>query len=294
MKPNERDETLGNRAVTILERIPLLVAAIVCIAIAAIDLAGFTSWSPITDRIPTLTLLAVGLVSAYLLIERQTIIRKVSSQTNKISNDVRKLSEQVSTSTSFFDALNGDRFSEVKFIYGMREYGSVISATSVTTGSERTFELWTDSLREARKFFAFNYVSSAQVWATKGWALEIANSLQLSRLKHGCIIRRVFIVDDDVELDALKDVMAAQLELGIDVRWVKISDLKKTPTITTAVKEIGSWDFVAIDNELVFSVDLDRGRKMQGATLQKSPSLNALAERCFMEAYGMGQTIDEK
>ncbi len=282
--------SFGARVVTFLERVPLLVAALVCVIIAVADLAGVSSWSPVLDRTPTITMLAIGLMSMYLLIERQTIIRRSAEQTRALSNKIRDLNEKLANATSFFEALDGERFSEIKFVYGMREYAAAISTDEIAIGSDRTFELWADSLRESSRFLAFNYVDSAQVWATKGWALEIANSLQLSQLKKGCLIRRVFILDDEVEREALKEVMKAQSELGIDVRWAFASELKGVSSIQSAIKEIGTWDFVAIDNDLVFSVDLNRARRMTGARLKKSQKLHDEAERCFLEAYGMGIT----
>lgn len=73
----------------IVENVLLVITAVVSIAIAVLDLTGMldaSSW--VAQRIPALTLLGVGFVASYLIIERRGKLDDLTSSVDRHSQDI--------------------------------------------------------------------------------------------------------------------------------------------------------------------------------------------------------------
>jgi hypothetical protein len=166
-----------------------------------------------------------------------------------------------------------------------------VTKNEIRAGRDQVFDLWTESLREATTFLAFNYVSADEVWGTKGWAFKVAHAAQLARLHLGCTIKRVFVIDNPTEYAKIKDLMHVQETAGIEVKWIMKSEISNKRILEQYMREVGTWDFVVIDQDLLFRVDIDDNKQMTGCSLVRNRDLHEKALHVFREALQLGNVV---
>lgn len=276
-----------------LEGVVLGILATLSILIGALDFSGLLDRTEFSSHIPAMTLILVGLIALHSIAERRGSLQYLRNELQTLSVEVAALSGVSNQMASFAAGFQGDRFSELKLIYGVRGYASHISESDVTAERGQVFNLWSDVLREANSFLAFNYVSPDEVWGTRGWANNVAHALQASRIELGCTIRRIFVVDSEAELNRMRSLMKLQEEVGIETKWILKVDVQHQPVLSRLISEIGTWDFVLVDGELLYRVFLDANRLMSGCSVSKSRDLQKKALHVFSEAFAMGRTVHQ-
>ena len=259
------------------------------------DFTGYLGETFFASRIAPMALVVNGLVAGYLVLERRSAFRSVheSSRTviasmQDVVQRLQPLEASAARIGALFEGFEGDRFAEIRLIYGLRNLSTLTGNHEINASQAQVFDLWADGLREATTFFAFNYSSAEEVWGTKGWAFNMAHSLQLARVHGGCTIRRVFVIDTHAEYETLKALMLAQQGVGMQVRWLFMSQIRSNPVLSKLLEEIGSSDFVAIDKDMLFRVALDEKRRMQSGCLLRNREIHQKALRVFQEAFKMG------
>lgn len=271
--------------------------SLACVAVAAADFIGILG--EFETRIPTLTLLLLGTVAAYLVVERRSRLARFdenletkTAELQRALDVIRDGFAEIDARSTHIDAFFGaavsnDRFSNLKLIYGSRAFASVIKGLSISVGREYIFQLWQDCISTADTVAAFNYVKAEEVWTT-GWSFTIAQGVQAGRIASGATIRRVFVVDSQSEAAALVPLMEQQTAIGVDVRWILRSAIECRPFLMRYLDELGTWDLIALDEDLVFRVALDDDRSMNGCSLTRDSSLNSKVKHLFNEAYQFG------
>lgn len=294
---------------TSLERVQLVlgvVTAIGCVGISAADFFGLLG--SFSARIPTLTLLLLGVVSGYLVFERQTELRSLgasiralegatealraeaSDRLDALTGEFYDLRSSIRHVDSFFGAASlSDRFAQLRLLYAARELSTVISPNTVTLDREYVFSLWLDCLKTADEFLAFNYVRPDEVW-TGGWFSDISLAEQKARVQAGHKVRRVFVIDSDDEKAALMPLMQRQKwEADIDVKWAYTRDVVKQPQVADFLVDLKTWDLIALDDDLIMRVYLDKDRSMQSCSVTKDISLANKVKHVFFAAYDIGK-----
>jgi hypothetical protein len=273
----------------------LALVAIASITIGLLDFLGFLDGTFLEERIGAMNLIIIGILAGYIIVERlgalqrlAESIRELNATSQKLPNRLAPLEQAASRISAIFEGLSSDRFSELKLLYGVRGYNNAVTKDQINAGKDQVFELWTDSLREATSFCAFNYVSPDEVWGTKGWAFNIAHSMQVARLQLGCTIKRVFVLDDAAEYNRMKELMVTQATAGMEVKWILRSEMTKEPLTVQYLQSLGTWDFVVVDNDLLFRVNIDDQRRMQSCSLARDRDLFQKAQHVFREALHMG------
>ena len=276
-----------------LEQGGLALVAIGSIAIGVLDFGGFLEGTVLRTHIASMTLVIIGLMAAYLVLERRGSIERLSDSLREVMSKLSTIDKATSRVMAVFEGLAGDRFAELKLIYGLRGYNARVAQNEVRGDRSQVFDLWVESLREATSFLAFNYVSPDEVWGTKGFAFDLAHAMQISRLRLGCIIKRVFVIDGLDEYKLVKDLMILQRDSGIEVKWILKSDILHNSLISQYIKELGTWDFVVIDTDWLFCVEIDDARKMTGCSLKRSRDLHQKGLHVFREALQSGHNPQE-
>jgi hypothetical protein len=275
--------------------------AVGSVSIAVLDFLGFLHQTFLEDRIGAMTLLIIGIVAGYLVLERRASLERLNESVRELNNSfhqfaskVEPLEKAASRMTLLFEGFEGERFSELRLLYGLRSYNSQVTKNEIRAGRDQVFDLWTESLREATTFLAFNYVSADEVWGTKGWAFKVAHAAQIARLHLGATIKRVFIIDSPDEYAKIKDLMHLQKEAGVEVKWILKTEISNKPILDQYIRELGTWDFVAIDQDLLFRVEIDGQRQMTGCTLVRNRDLHQKALHVFREALQSGHDLKKK
>lgn len=273
-----------------LEILSLIIVSILSIIIGILDMFGLFDNTFLKEKIISIILVLCGIIAGNLFIERRGILKSIRTSLDTFNNmvDIKGVLEK---NLAFFEGFKGNRFSELKLIYGLRKYSNTITENKIFCSKDQVFTMWSDVLMEANSFYAFNYSSPTEVWGTKGWAFNIAQALQNARIKQGCIIKRIFIVDTVQELEKLRGLLQIQKDSNIEVRWILKENLTNDKLFTDYLKEIGSSDFIAVDNDLTYVIFIDEERSIDGSLLVQSREINNKAMFVFNEAFHSGQEI---
>lgn len=262
-----------------IEQAILWITASISVVVSLIDFLGLLD--KFSERIPTLNLLLLGMVSIYLVLERRNRLLKIEKN---IASFERKYSQ---TDLFFNSLLSEDHFSELLLVYGIKPFSKVVKENKILINKENIFNFWRDSILKADRWFAVTYVKQEEVW-DMGWGEKIAHNIQAARIKGGATIKRVFLVENNGEAKNLEKIMEAQKDIGVEVRWIKIDDITQVKTILNYLKAIGTNDFAIVDDSWVSRIYLDKKRNYSGADAIKDNDILIKARFVFNEAFAKG------
>jgi hypothetical protein len=120
-----------------------------------------------------------------------------------------------------------------------------------------------------------NYLATHYTPYEEGWARGFSDKgmvLHKSKIDEGVQINRVFIVANEREYDGLKNVIRFQKEIGVNVRYIEISRVRKISILHKNIRKLGTYDFAVLDGTHVFMVFLDRivnGRASNSVTIKR-------------------------
>ncbi len=254
-------------------------AILIATASIAIAVAGFFGWlGPLEEQLPLITILLLGLLMGYIVIERFSRLDKLASQ-------AENLSKNLSVISSFFEHLrSGDEFDRLLFYYGAKSNRELVNSNVIRGGVDDIFDLWRDALSISTSFLAHNRVRPDEVWATS-WSFQIAQALQGAHVASGNSIRRLFIVDTLKELEMISELMERQISIDIDVRYILIEDYNNVVNSAKLFNQVGTDDFVVVDSGIVFRVFMDQDRSMTGCDLVRDASIAHAAKRAMNDAW---------
>jgi len=169
---------------------------------------------------------------------------------------------------------------------------SYILKYGVVTFEDRHMpNVWRDLLWDVnRSYYATNYINSDEIydqsWADAALAIQKAKSFG----EH-VDIKKIFIVDDNVELEGLKATFKNQLDAGINVRYIMKSAIDKSVTLRTKSNEIRSIDFGIFDDKSVFLWKLKNRSFVGGEVKFKVDEIN-LYKQFFNQLFSESKLVD--
>ena len=109
---------------------------------------------------------------------------------------------------------------------------------------------------------ATNYIHPDEGWG-RAYG-DLYHEIQRSKVKvNKATINRVFIVDNENEVDRLRSVMLSQKEAGVKVKIIFRSRIESTSVLKTAATKIETLDFDVFDSRYVWLTILDKNRKIK-------------------------------
>lgn len=139
-----------------LEQAGIWLVAIVSLTIATLDLIGLLGAMPwLSERVPTITLLVLGIIAGYLGLERRNKLDEINKEIAKLNQHNAELERRFSQVNAFIDAFRKkDHFSEISLIYQLRQQGRLTSEYSFVVEDNQVLNLWRDSIAGARRWLA--------------------------------------------------------------------------------------------------------------------------------------------
>jgi len=183
-----------------LENAIIVLTVFLSIAISIADFLNLLEAYPfLSERIPTLNLLILGIVASYLvLISQRTLnIQKNSSQINALLRVFK----------------DDDHFSSIILLYGLRGYSKLISDTKVLVERDHALQFWRDCIGGSKHWHAVDYTPSKDS-RDSYWGNALSEGIQYERIRAGSTIRRVFVIESERHFEFLKDVMQNQKKYG--------------------------------------------------------------------------------
>jgi hypothetical protein len=262
-----------------LENALFITTAILSIGISVADFLGLLDSLPfLSERIPALTLLMVGILTSCLVLFSQRILnlQKNSSQMNMLFKVFK----------------DDDHFSEIVLLYSFRMYSKLISDNKILVGRDHALKFWRDCLGGSKQWYALDYTPNKDSRESY-WGNAMSEGIQLERIKTGSVIRRVFVIDTDIQLEFLRGVMKNQKDNNIEVRWVYKCDLLRNSDVANYIADLHTLDFAIVDNSWVYkgSGDLSNGPNAYVAAVKDNDMLYK-AKRIFNEAFIMGKPLE--
>ena len=182
-----------------------------------------------------------------------------------IRNKVGKLLEQHEFLVPLIKNLKlENKFSEIIVLYALRAFKK-ITAGSVTVQKEDVWNFWWDCFsRIKNRWVVISYVDNNEAW-NMGWGRGKTIFIQEERIKNGCIIERVFLVDTEDEVEKIHEIAETHQKIGIKVSWCLKQHLFQNEPVKQAYNEIKTLDIALIDDSWVCKTFLNSKRKVTGA-----------------------------
>jgi len=157
-----------------------------------------------------------------------------------------------------------NRFSEILVLYALRSFKKVTEG-SVTVQKEDVWNFWWDCFsRIENKWIVISYVDNNETWKMD-WGCRKTILIQEERIKNGCSIKRIFLVDTEHEVDEIYETAKIHNQIGIEVSWCLKQHLFQNESVKQAYHSTGTLDIALIDNNWVCKTFLNSKRKVTGA-----------------------------
>ncbi|UCD06464.1 MAG: hypothetical protein JSV98_04335 [candidate division WOR-3 bacterium] len=143
------------------------------------------------------------------------------------------------------------------------DLATILSYGITTIPREQVFDVLIQLLwRIDTGLLATNYIDPDEGWG-RAYG-DLYHEIQRSKVKVSkATINRVFIVDNQNEVDKLRSVMLIQKEAGVKVRVFFKKRLEATSVLKTAAATIETLDFDVFDSRYVWLTILDKNRKIK-------------------------------
>ncbi len=259
-----------------IEQIVFLVIAILGILVAIADFLGFNVFPWLS--IPAFTLLMLGTITVYLIMERR-------SKLDNIHEILTSIHSQYSQINLFFRALGEkDHFFEIALLYGLRGFARIVSEKRVVVDKRYANDFWLDCIRGCKRWFALSYTAPEESW-DMSLGENLALAIQQERISSGAEIRRVFIVDNAEEYEHLKGIMKKQESIGVHVRWLMRNDIPKQITLQDNLRTLVTLDTTLVDDSWVWREYLDGKRRSTGCEATRDRELVDTARMVLKEIF---------
>jgi hypothetical protein len=143
------------------------------------------------------------------------------------------------------------------------DWVQVLRHGNATFPREQYFDIFLQLLwRMENGVLAANYVSPGEGWR-RAYG-ELYNEIQHTKVKvNKADIRRVFVVDDEKEVQVLRAVMSEQKETGVKVRYIFKRKIDGTSMLKSAADKLETLDFDVVDSKYVWLALLDKNRRIK-------------------------------
>ena len=219
--------------------------------IAAGLIVGFVAYrvSASTSDLAGLFGIVIGLLTT-LVVAQLVESHRHSQDIGKINLDLSSLLGKI-----------GERHQDVSDLAKVLRYG--VS----TFPPEKSFDAWMQILwRTENRVWAANYVSPDEGWG-RGYP-ELFLEIERTKIKvNKAIIRRVFIVDSEEEINRLRNVMSKQGKAGVKVKYIYKKRIGTTTVLKALANSLETLDFDVIDSKYVYLLVLDKNRRIKQARI---------------------------
>jgi hypothetical protein len=110
-------------------------------------------------------------------------------------------------------------------------------------------------------------LASNYIYPDEGWGRaygDLFAEIQRSKIKvNKAIIRRVFIVDSEEEVNRLGSIMSEQKEVGVKVKYIFKSKIETTTMLKNKADRLETLDFDVVDSKYVWLTIMDKNRKIK-------------------------------
>ena len=236
--------------------------------------------SPVLRTLGEISLgLVVGLIAYYLSGERDATIGALSLGVGLLTSLLAAVLGQHFQEDANYRALNerldaligrmSDRTLTAADAASALRYGGVdIPRADVT-------RVWIDRLwRASSRYWGVIYTAPGEVVDTSVFQLGLAILSAKVRVDQ-VDVRRIFLIDDETELQHVLPFMRTQQDSGISVRYLFRSSVDTHPLLKSQVKTLASIDFAVMDRDVVWLLLLDRSRRIRSGALHFDETLNA-------------------
>lgn len=211
-----------------IEYILIFITAGVSIVIAVLDLAGLLDTIPwITQRIPTITLLGIGFVASYLILERRGKIDEIADSLKQQEANISNL-----VYTSFKDTIRAVDGVEVEVFHEGKEF--------ITNFQERA--------RKAKRVDDITW--GEDVPPTSGQELQVYeryyDTMSEIASKPNVVWREIIMFVQRSRFERVKPFLQADL-LGYSVKFYDAVSIEMPPRITFSIVD-GEEIFLASQN----------------------------------------------
>jgi len=143
------------------------------------------------------------------------------------------------------------------------DLAQILNYGVTTIPSERYFDTFIQLMwRFENKMLAVNYINPDEGWE-RAYG-DLFAEIQQSKIKvNKAIIRRVFIVDSEEEVNRLRSVMSEQNEAGVKVKYIFKSKIETTTMLKNKANRLKTLDFDVIDSKYVWLTIMDKKRKIK-------------------------------
>lgn len=162
-----------------------------------------------------------------------------------------------------------DRLLSSADVAGALRYGGVEIARGEAT------RVWLDRIwRTSSRYWGVVYTAPGEVVDTSIFQLGAAVLSAKSRVDQ-VDVRRIFIVDDQAELEHVLPAIRAPHDSQIKVRYALRATLEAHPLLKAQLRQLPTLDFTVMDATVVWMLLLDRGRRIKSAMLYFDEAMNA-------------------
>jgi len=267
-----------------IEQFVGLSLAILSVVISIVDFLGIVDW--FNSAIPSISLLMLGTIAGYLILERRNALSKIESKLVDLERRYLRID-------SFFSVIqNGDRFSEIALVYGLRDLSTAVSYNRIDVGRNNILEFWKDCISGCGQWFSLSYSNEGITWDT-GWGDTISDAIQLERIRLGSTIRRIFLLENDNEYLLLLEKMKKQESIGIDVKWVTKQELMKNPLVKEYFSYFDTWSLVIVDDSWVFTGKTDKNKDVIGHSAIRDHDVLKKAKYVFEQAQIKAKNLEQ-
>lgn len=146
---------------------------------------------------------------------------------------------------------------------------------------EHTTRAWLELLWGARnRYWGTSATAPGEVVDTSTFQLGMAILAAKVRVDQ-LDVRRLFIVDDEPELERMKGVFQAVAKAQIHVKYILRADIDRHPLLKAQMDQIPSLDFVVVDSRIAWFLLIDRDRRIRSGEAFWDRRLASRCEEAF-------------
>jgi hypothetical protein len=189
-----------------------------------------------------------------------------------------------------FEARDG--FTEIRLLYYKRGTGQV-SEHAIEVDKHQMLQLWRECMvRATVSWQALQYARSDETWGL-GWGAKDGYFIQEERIKSGCRIERIIVLDDDAERKKWERIAEAQKRIGIQLGWVHKRELIANKLVNSKIGFLRTLDIAIWDSRWAYLIYTDEGRDAKVAKVTDDLDIVEACQSVINEAKILNSQLSE-
>lgn len=191
----------------------------------------------------------------------------------------RKTMEDLSSRVNFMTHKIADKLSMAGELIKILKYGHI----RIPPG--KSLEVWMELLWSMKKkYWGVIYLSPKELAQTT--IFENSISIMIAKIKVEMLdVRRVFLLDDEMEYSELKDCIQLCLDNEIQTRVIYKKDLYSIHSLNDKAMQVKTLDFIIFDDEIVWQTILDNNRFEKYSEIYFDSDLNESFSELFKQIW---------